>query len=144
MIKEKRRELCVDLGVETYIKHFRILNLIEINGVIWVGNRGGEPVLLSDKIKELICDSLNKNNLSSHTEPSEQRNFVDTIEKLDESERCLNTRKALLKAFGIETYSTVFHDLQYSENGQNIDFWSDNQKLFNATKELVQENGLFG
>ena len=62
----------------------------------------------------------------------------------DESERCLNTRKALLKAFGIETYSTVFHDLQYSENGQNIDLWSDNQKLFNATKELVQENGLFG
>ena len=28
----------------------------------------------------------------------------DKIEKLDESELCQNTRKALLKTFGIETY----------------------------------------
>ncbi len=104
MIKEKRRELCAALGMETYIKHFRILNLIEINGDIWVGNRGGEPVLLSDKIKELICDSLTVNNPASHTEASEQSSFLDKIEKLDESELCQNTRKALLKTFGIETY----------------------------------------
>jgi hypothetical protein len=104
MIKEKRRELCADLGMETYIKHFRILNLIEINGDIWVGNRGGEQVLLSDKIKEFICDSLTSNNLASHTEPSEQSSFVDKIEKLDESERCQNTKNDLLKPAEGEIY----------------------------------------
>ena len=144
IIKEKRRELCANLGAETYIKHFRILKLVEIEENIWVESRGGELVLLSDKIKEFICGSLSENTLASHSEPSEQISLIDEIEKLDESERCRNTRKALLKTFGIEAYSAVFHDLHYSENGQNIDFWSDDQRLLNAAKELVQETGLFG
>lgn len=57
-IKAKRRQLCEDFGIETYIRHFRILKLIDIGGSVFVKNKEDGTVLLSDKIKNILHNSL--------------------------------------------------------------------------------------
>lgn len=58
IIKAKRRQLCEDFGIETYIKYFRILNLIDIGGDIYVKNKETGTIPLSDEIKNILHNSL--------------------------------------------------------------------------------------
>ncbi len=58
LIKEKRRTLCHELGIQTYQQYFRNLRMIERDGEILITDRSGQKISISEKIRDLLNDSL--------------------------------------------------------------------------------------
>ncbi len=58
LIKQKRRTLCYELGVQTYRKHFRNLPLIEREGEIFLADRSEPCMTLANKITDILKSTL--------------------------------------------------------------------------------------
>lgn len=56
VIKEQRRKLCLNFGIEMYKEHFRYLNLVERAGEVLIPSITGKMVTLSEKMSEVFQD----------------------------------------------------------------------------------------
>lgn len=151
LIKQKRRTLCYELGVQTYRNHFRNLSLIEREGGIFYIDRSGHSLPITEKIREILKSSLLNEETSMKTQTRNYKDVTDVleiesiIEEIDqkiESERCRNTRKAFLLKFGVKNYRDIFKNMEYRENGNNIDFKSDDPVLIDKNRTLIESIGI--